>query len=190
MKSASETPVLRDLWTTSLEYRQLYQPPDEIDAVVGLLEMEHATVLADIGCGNGAFAIAAAKANPNCRVWAFDALDSATTECQAAASAAGLSADRFTVSNARAESIPLSDGSVDRLLCRAVLHHLADPQRVFEEFARVLKPGGLLLLQAPCNYWQKEWGRIISALYMVFDDSHPRQYHQPADVIAGLNAAG
>jgi SAM-dependent methyltransferase len=190
MKSASETPVLRDLWTTSAEYRRLYQPSDEIETVVRLLEMESATELVDVGCGNGAFTIAAAQANPACRVWAFDALKSATTQCQVAALAAGLGGDRLTVGEAFAESIPLPDASVDRLLCRAVLHHLPDAQRAYHEFARVLRPGGLLLLQAPSNYWQKPWGKIISDLYMVFDDTHRRQYHQAADVIAGLNAAG
>ena len=189
MKSASETPVLRDLWTTSLEYRRLYQPADEIEAVVNLLEMEQATALVDIGCGNGAFTIAAARANPACRVWGFDALQSAVDVCRDSA-ARELGEGRIVTGVAAAEKIPLEDASVDRVLCRAVLHHLADAQRVYQEFARVLKPGGLLLLQAPCNYWQKEWSQIISALYMVFDDSHPRQYHQPADVIAGLNAAG
>jgi SAM-dependent methyltransferase len=190
MKSASDTPVLRDLWTTSPEYRQLYQPSDEIEAVVRLLEMEQASALLDIGCGNGAFTIAAAQANPTCRVWAFDALKSATTQCQAAAFAAGLTGDRLAVGEAWAESIPLPDASVDRVLCRAVLHHLPDAQRVYREFARLLRPGGRLLLQAPCNYWQKKWGQIISDLYRLDDDSHPRQYHQPADVIAGLNLAG
>jgi SAM-dependent methyltransferase len=190
MKPARENRVLRDMWSTSPEYRQLYQQPEEIAEVVRLLEMEQATALVDVGCGNGVFVIAAAQANPACRVWAFDALESATTQCQAAASAAGLSADQFTVSQAWAESIPLSDASVDRLLCRAVLHHLPDPQRAYQGFARVLRPGGRLLLQAPCNYWQKEWGTIISDLYMYDDDTHRRQYHQPADVVAGLNIAG
>ena len=190
MKSASETPQLRDLWTTSAEYRQLYQPPDEVETVVRLLEMMRATALLDIGCGNGTFVIAAAKVNPACRVWAFDALQSATTECQAAASAARLSSDRFTVGNAWADNIPLPNASVDRILFRAVLHHLPDPQRAYREFARLLRPGGRLLLQAPCNYWQRDWGQIISDLYIFDDDTHRRQYHQPADVIAGLNAAG
>jgi 2-polyprenyl-3-methyl-5-hydroxy-6-metoxy-1,4-benzoquinol methylase len=190
MKAASETTVLRDLWTTSPEYRQLYQQPDEIEEIARLLEMPWATALLDVGCGNGAFVIAAARSNPACRVWAFDALDSAASECQAAASVAGLRADHFTVSRALAESIPVPDGAVDRILCRAVLHHLPDPPAAYREFARLLKPGGMLLLQAPCNYWQKEWGQVISDLQMLDDDSHRRQYHQPAEVIAALNAAG
>jgi len=190
MKPASENPVLRDIWTMSPEYRQLYQPPDEIDSIVRLLDMDRATAMADIGCGNGAFVIAAAQANPACRVRAFDALESATAECRIAALAGGLTAEQFTVSQAWAESIPLPDASVDRLLCRAVLHHFPDAPRVYREFARLLRPGGRLLLQAPCNYWQKEWGQIISDLYMYDDDSHRRQYHQPADVIAGLNTVG
>jgi predicted RNA methylase len=56
--------ALRDLWTTSPSYRQLYQSPQEVEAVVRLLEMPAATALADVGCGNGTFAVAAARANP------------------------------------------------------------------------------------------------------------------------------
>jgi len=180
---------LRDMWTASPTYRQLYQSPDEIETVTKMLEMPAATALVDVGCGNGAFLIAAARANPTCRILAYDALQSAVDACRVNA-ARELGDGRVTCAVAPAEKVPLPDGSVDRVLCRAVLHHLADPHVVYREFARVLGPGGMLLLQAPCNYWQQPWGQVISDLYLFDDDTHRRQYHQPADVIAGLNAAG
>jgi len=190
MKSAEQiNPRLLDLWTTSDEYRRIYQTQDEVETIVRLMEMPGAAALVDIGCGNGAFAIACARANAACRVWAFDALESAVTECRARAGDL-IRAGRFTAGVAWGERIPLADASVDRVLCRSVLHHLADADALYREIARLLRPGGLLLLQAPCNYWPKRWGRVIGELYRVFDDSHPRQYHQPADVIAGLNVAG
>ena len=185
----SAAPVLRDLWTNSVEYRRLHQPPDEIEEVARLLEMETATALLDVGCGNGVFGIAAARVNPACRLYAFDALQSAVNVCRTNATRE-LGDAGVTCAIAAAHQIPLPDAAVDRILCRAVLHHLPDPHAAFREFARLLRPGGLLLLQAPCNYWQAEWGQVISDLYMFDDDSHRRQYHQPATVIAALNAAG
>ena len=47
---------------------------------------------------------------------------------------------------ARAESIPLSDGSVDRVSSLAGLHHLPDKQIFFEESARILKSDGRIVV--------------------------------------------
>jgi 2-polyprenyl-6-hydroxyphenyl methylase/3-demethylubiquinone-9 3-methyltransferase len=43
------------------------------------------------------------------------------------------------------EAIPLADRSVDCVVCVDVLEHVADLDRVLDEIARVLKPGGLFL---------------------------------------------
>jgi SAM-dependent methyltransferase len=43
-----------------------------------------------------------------------------------------------------ATELPFEDESFDLVLGHAVLHHLPDLDRAFEEFARVLKPGGTL----------------------------------------------
>jgi len=47
-----------------------------------------------------------------------------------------------------AQRIPLPDGSVDVVVCVRVLHHFADPRPAFMEFARVLRPGGVLVLES------------------------------------------
>ena len=177
---------LHDIWTNSQEYRAEQVP--EIHDIVRLLDLKHASALVDMGCGNGAFAVAAARAHPHCRVWAFDALDSAIAECRAAA--ADLPSDQFRTGVAWAQSLPLANSIADRLLSRAMLHHVPDAAAVYAEMARLLKPGGLLLLQAPCNYWQKPWSAFISDLYMLMDDSHRRTYHQPGEIISALNHVG
>lgn len=45
--------------------------------------------------------------------------------------------------------IPVPDNSLDAILCTEVLEHVPDPMAVLQEFARLLKPGGTLLLTAP-----------------------------------------
>jgi ubiquinone/menaquinone biosynthesis C-methylase UbiE len=44
-------------------------------------------------------------------------------------------------------SLEFSDGSFDLVICNSVLHHLAEPQKLFAEIARVVKPGGAILLR-------------------------------------------
>jgi len=47
------------------------------------------------------------------------------------------------------ETLPFQDGSFDSVFCSQVLEHVRDPLSVLEEFNRVLKPGGVLLLSVP-----------------------------------------
>jgi ubiquinone/menaquinone biosynthesis C-methylase UbiE len=46
-----------------------------------------------------------------------------------------------------AHRLPFPDGSFDVVVCVRALHNFADPAAVFGEFARVLQPGGVLVLE-------------------------------------------
>ncbi len=46
-------------------------------------------------------------------------------------------------------SIPSEDESFDYIMCTEVFEHISEPIKAIEEFARILKPGGELLLTAP-----------------------------------------
>jgi len=48
-----------------------------------------------------------------------------------------------------AESIPYPNGTFDAVVANNVLEHLPDPQRVFTEVHRVLRPGGLFMAKTP-----------------------------------------
>jgi SAM-dependent methyltransferase len=48
-----------------------------------------------------------------------------------------------------ADNLPFADASVGALVLFDVLHHLAAPARFFEEAARVLRPGGRIVLCEP-----------------------------------------
>jgi SAM-dependent methyltransferase len=45
--------------------------------------------------------------------------------------------------------IPAPDTSFDVILCSEVLEHVPEPTHALDEFARLLKPGGILILTAP-----------------------------------------
>lgn len=46
-------------------------------------------------------------------------------------------------------SIPLKSHSIDVILCSEVLEHVTDPVKVLNEFSRLLKEGGKLIITAP-----------------------------------------
>jgi SAM-dependent methyltransferase len=46
-------------------------------------------------------------------------------------------------------NIPEPDASFDAILCSEVLEHIPDPTLALDEFRRLLKPGGTLILTAP-----------------------------------------
>lgn len=46
-------------------------------------------------------------------------------------------------------NVPQPEGSFDAILCSEVFEHLPDATQALDEFARLLKPGGQLILTAP-----------------------------------------
>ena len=51
------------------------------------------------------------------------------------------------------ENIPQPDASFDAVLCSEVLEHIPNPTKAIDEFSRLLKPGGRLILTAPLASW-------------------------------------
>ena len=182
-----ENSHIRDGWTCSPGYINQYQTETQIRELIAGLDLELARSLADIGCGNGAVSVAAAK-YPALTVHALDPLEGAVTECRHRANEAG--AGRLKADIASSDNLPLPEGTVDRILMRNVLHHVADADMTYREFARVLQPDGLLVLEASCNPGDTRLGSLISDIHILMDDTHRRTYHRPEDAAAQLAAHG
>lgn len=180
-------PKLTDLWSTSPQYAADFQSPQEIANTIELLDLADARFFVDSGCGNGAFAIAAAKQYPHCQMHACDALESAIEECNRIGG--DLIGQNLHCHVAPAHQLPVETRQADRVLSRFVLHHIGNPAAVFQETRRILNRGGIFLMQTPCNTWDVRMGDILRELFLVMDPSHPRHYYFPAEITAMFQEA-
>lgn len=57
--------------------------------------------------------------------------------------------------------LPLDDASVDLIMSRSVFEHLSDPESVYREFARILRPGGQVVFLT-ANMW--DYGTLVARL--------------------------
>lgn len=58
-------------------------------------------------------------------------------------------ADRWTILNGDALSLPFADESFDVIVCSEVLEHIPDYETALDEIERILKPGGTLAASVP-----------------------------------------
>lgn len=63
--------------------------------------------------------------------------------------------------NADLGNLPLPPGSVDLIISRSVFEHLTDPETVYREFARVLRPGGRIIFLT-ANMW--DYGTLVARM--------------------------
>lgn len=128
-----------------LEFKRRYkvEHPAWDDSMILLRDLvakripEQATVL-DAGCGHGNFVIDELRSNI-ARAVGIDV--------NAEVTAKNICLDEIVFG--RLEKLPFADASFDAIVSLWVLEHVSEPQKVFSEFARVLKPGGFIAFVTP-----------------------------------------
>jgi len=133
-------------------------------------KLSEGQIVADFGCGPGHAAIEFAKrVGRNGHVHAFDINNEFIRRTASRARDNGL-ADNITAHLLEGPSLPLSDRSLDRIITRNTIIYVPDPVETFQEFKRVLKPGGLAhaiegdwTLTAVQPLPTEEWNALVSA---------------------------
>jgi ubiquinone/menaquinone biosynthesis C-methylase UbiE/DNA-binding transcriptional ArsR family regulator len=132
------------------------------EALLALLD-RHWQV-ADLGCGTGQ--IAAAVAPHVARVVAVDA----SVEMLAAARRRLRDLPNVEIRRGDLEGLPVEEATFDVALMVLVLHHLADPASAVREAARVLKPGGRLLIADMLPHGHEEYKQQMGHVWLGFAD--------------------
>ena len=121
----------REVWKRTLTERISSHFPDRMPGEIHVLE---------VGTGPGFFAILLAEAGY--RVTAIDLTPSMLDEARANA---GTLCDCIDFQEMNAQALAFGDARFDVILSRNVTWNLPEPELAYAEWARVLKPGGLLM---------------------------------------------
>jgi len=162
----------------------------------------------DIGTGPGQIVLKLARRLP---AWHFTGVDRSPNMIRQAQSSVAQAllpvrtagTDQGTQTGSRVSffvadgnCLPFPDASFDVVICNSVLHHLAEPQRLFSEVARLVKPDGAILvrdLRRPSRLaypLHVRWhGRHYSGLmYKLYCDS-VRAAYTPSELEAMFRAS-
>lgn len=123
-------------------------------------------------------------------------VDASPAMIQAARERVG-SDPRISIAQADAAHLPIASGSVDVVVAVRLILHVSDPQAVFAEIARVLRPGGLFVVEFPNRRHLLARLRYLARRQAWSPgDPGPHEYreghfsHQPATVVRQLRRAG
>jgi SAM-dependent methyltransferase len=129
----------------------LAEIPDGADLALGCgapldgLELQPGETVVDLGSGGGIDAfLAARRVGPTGRVIGVDMTPEMLERARAAAERGGFANVEFR--QGRLEALPIEDASVDAVTSNCVINLVPDKRAVFREVARVLRPGGRLVI--------------------------------------------
>jgi ubiquinone/menaquinone biosynthesis C-methylase UbiE len=152
-----------DKWAAWLLYRRDGDDPEQReralehlrptrDRILDNAQIRHGETLLDVGTGDGLIAFGALdRVGVDGHVIASDISSDLVARTRAIAEELGAE-PRMSFVEARAEDLsPIDDRSVDIVTTRSVLIYVDEKPRAFNEFFRVLRPGGRASLFEPSN---------------------------------------
>jgi SAM-dependent methyltransferase len=159
--------------------------PDLLLEAPGWLGLAAGQLVLDAGCRDATHPIALAR-RYGCRVLGVDLVPAWLPKGVAEAASAGLGAQVALVQG-DLEALPVADGTCDLVWCRDVLSCVGDGVTMLRECARVLRPGGGMVLYAVFTTDQLAPGD--RSLLVEGLGNSPASMHQPT-VEAAIAAAG
>lgn len=160
------------------------EPAEEIDRLAGVIELGPGMTVADIGAGDGSFAVElAAAVGADGLVYATEIEAEKREEISAAAQEAG--ATNLEVREAKIDGTNLPDACCRAIWMRHVYHHLSDPAAVNASVWRALEPGGYFVVVDFPPTW---YLRFVAPEGV--GESRSGHGIEPADALAELRAAG
>jgi ubiquinone/menaquinone biosynthesis C-methylase UbiE/DNA-binding transcriptional ArsR family regulator len=154
---------------------ELFGADFALGALVGLVP--DAWVVGDLGCGTGV--TAAALAPYVARVIGVDG----SAEMLAAAASRLGRFENVELRRGTLEALPIDDAALDAALMMLVLHHLPSPAEALAEAARVIKPGGRILLVDMLPHEHEEYRRQMGHVWLGFAEDQMRRLLETAGFV-------
>jgi SAM-dependent methyltransferase len=151
-----------------------------VPTIVGLTS----GLVVDVGCGTGRVTEALAAAGRS--VIAVD-----HSHEMLRITARKVAAERAVIVRADVRRLPIIDGACDAVVCSGVLHHIPNWEQVLHEAARVLRPGGVLVVREP-NAGYADWAfgpieRLLARLAGGGRAKEPSSAHREAQAAQPLH---
>ena len=137
------------------------------EALLSLLSPDW--IVADLGCGTGA--LLPTLAPQVGRVIGVDASDEMLSTARRRV--AGL--DNVELRRGSLEALPLDAASIDVATLMLVLHHVPSPADALADAARVLKPGGRVLVTDMTPHDREEYRLRMGHVWLGFSEDHMRR---------------
>ncbi len=146
MGAANRPVALFDRWSVTYDDPglQLFTYRPIHDAVLARLDGTEPGTLVDLGCGTGQLTQRLVHTFPDATIVGVDLSGGMLTE--AAGRLRGAAGDARPLVQADAEQLPFAASTVDLVVCTESFHWYPDQERTLGELARVLNPGGRLLI--------------------------------------------
>ena len=95
--------------------------------------------------------------------------------------------EKLLLINSAAEKLPLRRESFDKVLCTEVLEHIKVDREALREIARILKPGGVLVITVPCREFR--FPSLIELLRVktVHEYEGPEKHYRKGYTVAELS---
>ena len=142
-------PQLEDDFQAALDLSLNPRGPELLYDLVSDLRLPPTSSVVDVGCGEGKQALELAQRFAF-KVTGLDPvqrhIELANERLAAASARSPELGDHLRFEVGRAEALPLGDGTVDLIWCRDALVHVADLERAYSEFSRVLRDNGRALI--------------------------------------------
>jgi ubiquinone/menaquinone biosynthesis C-methylase UbiE len=135
------------------ELRSGYFTAEMRDAAIARAQLPPGAVVADVGAGTG-FVIDGLLPVAS-RIVGFDA----SPEMLAVARQKFADVEQVTFREAEGAALPAADDSFDAVFANMYLHHAPEPEAAIREMARLLRPGGKLVitdLDSHDQYWMQQ----------------------------------
>jgi SAM-dependent methyltransferase len=104
--------------------------------------------LADLGCGSGMILCDVLAMKPLWTGYGLDISPAAINYARRLAVHKGV-AGRADFRTGNISGLPYRDGSLDLVVASEVVEHVPEPEQIIKEMARVLRPGGQLIITMP-----------------------------------------
>lgn len=142
-----------------------------ITTALEMLQLNGTERILDVACGTGELERRILEHHPQQPIWGIDL----TEEMLVAAREKLAGFPNIQLERADSRYLPFPDAHFDIVVTLSAFHYMREPQRVVNEFARVVRPGGRVVVLDWCRDFL--FAQLYHLMRKVFFPQHYRVYH-------------